>query len=242
MEFHAWHIDPDRRAHAARTTKIELAEPPPEAIDAIRRRLSNGAVKLAPAADVPAEWSQSAEREWITHRRECRQQVVWWGALAEYPGRHRATRIERDGRVHTYNGRPNMSAQVAAGIGRYIVDPDPSVIAARLIGDAADRFALAAIAPASAWLTGDFPPTDPLFTPFAVHDVLPYDLRRLRQYARERRWGPLEIKVRGVKLDPEEIRSNVKTSGEDPVTLLVARVQGRVTVVVARREANELPV
>jgi hypothetical protein len=131
---------------------------------------------------------------------------------------------------------------VAAAIGRYIVDPDPSVIAARLIGDAAHRFAMAAIAPASAWLTGDLPPTDPLFTPFAVQDVLPYDVRRLRRHARERRWGPLEIKVRGIKLDPEKVRRDVKTSGDDPVTLLVARVQGQVTVVVARREANEPPV
>jgi hypothetical protein len=234
----AWHIDPDRRATAARSTKIELAEPSPEVIEAMRQRSSNGAVKLAPAAEVPPTWADGAVREWITHRRECRQQVVWWGDLAEQPGLHRATRIDRDGRAHHYDGRPNLPANVAESIRRYVIDPDPSVIAAGLVGDVAGRHQLSAVAPRSAWLTGDSPPRDELLAVYEVHDVLPYDVRRLRRHARERNWGQLEIKVRGVKLDPEDVRGQLKTSGDVAVTLMVARVAGRVTVVVARPDAK----
>jgi hypothetical protein len=62
----AWHIDPDRRPEGRRTTRVELHEPGPEMIDRLLERVAAGAVKLAPAAELPARWSDVAELEWIS--------------------------------------------------------------------------------------------------------------------------------------------------------------------------------
>ena len=48
-----WHIDPDRRATGRRTTHVELHDPPAEVIDDLLAAAPAGAVKLAPAADIP---------------------------------------------------------------------------------------------------------------------------------------------------------------------------------------------
>ncbi len=83
--FAAWHIDPDRRPEGRRTTRVELHEPGPAAIDRLRAARAEGAVKLAPAATLPDAWCQEAELEWISRGCECRQLVCWFGTLGAMP-------------------------------------------------------------------------------------------------------------------------------------------------------------
>ena len=87
----AWHLDPDRRSEGRRTTRIEFHEPGPEIMERLLEACGNAAIKLAPAAEVPATWARAAELEWIGRGRQCRQLVAWFGRLAEHPGRRRAT-------------------------------------------------------------------------------------------------------------------------------------------------------
>ena len=91
--FTAWHIDPDRRSSGRRTTRVELHEPPPEVIERLLAVCPNGAVKLAPAAALPTGWSERAELEWFSSRRECRQLVAWFGNLASRPSQRQATML-----------------------------------------------------------------------------------------------------------------------------------------------------
>src|SRR5690606_37552124 len=86
-DFDAWHIDPDRRPSGKRTTNVELHEPPLEVLERMLADNPNGAIKLAPAAEVPLAWQESAECEWIGSRGECRQLIVWHGKLARDTGR-----------------------------------------------------------------------------------------------------------------------------------------------------------
>src|SRR5262245_20406852 len=66
----AWHCDPDRRVEGNRTTQIDLCEPPLEALDEMRTRNANAAIKLAPATEVPPHWWDVCEREWLGSRGE----------------------------------------------------------------------------------------------------------------------------------------------------------------------------
>ncbi len=93
----AWHMDPDRRSQGRRTTRIALYEPPPETIDALLAQNPHASIKLASAAEAPAEWIERAELEWISQARECRQCVGWFGCLAQHPGQRRATVLGRAG-------------------------------------------------------------------------------------------------------------------------------------------------
>ncbi len=243
-DFQAWHIDPDRRPHGRRTTRAEWHQPDAAAIQGMLQRLPDAAVKLAPAASMPEAWSQEAELEWIGRDRQCRQLVAWFGRFAERPGMCRATilfgstaglDLGRPLQSRTVLGTPASMLPVAPRIGRYVFDPDPAVLAARLTSTLAGSHGLAAVAAEIPYLTGDHPIADPALACFEVTDVLPLNRKRLRSLLQERGIGRLEIKKRGVPDDPEQLRRQLRLRGDEAAVLLVAPIDGAVTAIVARR-------
>lgn len=232
----AWHIDPDRRPQGRRTTRVALHEPGLEAIERLLQANPNGAVKLAPAADVPPPWTERAELEWLARDGECRQLVAWFGQLATQHGRRRATLLGRDGR-HTFCGRGGASAPTAVTLGRYVFEPDPAVLAAGLTGELAGACNLARLAPDVAYLTGDVAVANDLLAAFEVRAELPFDMRRVKALLRERGWGRLEVKKRGVDIDPEQVRKRLRVDGDEPITLLLSRRGHSVQAILARRLA-----
>jgi hypothetical protein len=234
-EFDAWHIDPDRRAHGGRTTHIEHYEPGPTAIDRLLQASPNGAVKLAPASDVPSAWASSAQREWITCRRECRQQVLWFGDLSLAPATHRATVIVADQPPATLAGEADLPFDAAGNLRRFVFVPDSAVIAAHLVGELATQFDLASIDGRTAWLTGDRHISNALWSTFEVLESHPFDRRRLRASLRARRVGHLEIKTRSINVNIEQLRRELASPGDDEATLLVTPLFERTTAIIARR-------
>lgn len=93
--YSAWHIDPDRRPQGRRTTRVELHEPGVPEIERLLAVNSSAAIKLAPAAELPASWSNTAELEWISRGGQCRQLTAWFGNLASAPGMSRATILKQ---------------------------------------------------------------------------------------------------------------------------------------------------
>ena len=47
------HVDPDRRAHGRRTTKLAYHEPAEEYLKSLIDQCEGGAIKLAPGTDIP---------------------------------------------------------------------------------------------------------------------------------------------------------------------------------------------
>jgi len=239
----AWHIDPDRRSRGRRTTRVEYYEPGPEQIDRLLERQPSAAVKLAPAAEVPQAWSPRAELEWIGRHRQCRQLVAWFGELAKHPGLRRATVLGKTSQeCRTFTGMPGEFPPIAAGVQRYVFEPDAAVLAANLAGALAAEHGLSALAPDVAYLTGDHPIADAALSAFEVDEVLPYDLKRLRALVRLRGIGRLEVKKRGVTDDPEKVRRQLKMPGDQSATLLLARAGRKTLAILARRLENARPV
>lgn len=222
----AWHVDPDRRVAAKRTTRIEASEPSLETLERWRELTPSFAAKLAPAAVLDDRWQAECELEWISRGGECRQQVAWSGALARDPGMRRATRVSGSSArptldTTTFVGQGETEAARASTPGEWIYEPDPAVLAAGLTGAIANDNALSQIG-AVAYLTGDRPVSQPLLTPFRVVEVLPLDRRKLHAWLCERSIGSLEIKVRGVRLDPAALQRELRTTGEESIVLLIA--------------------
>ncbi len=240
----AWHIDPDRRPTGRRTTSLDWSSPNLASLERMLAAAPNAAIKLAPAADVPAEWAQRCELEWISRDRECRQQVAWHGTLAQSPGLRRATIVPtsasrvvpRPGNIpRTLTGAPNERLIIAPQIDRYVFDPDPAVMAARLKGALAAEHNLSAIAAGPTYLTGPKPITDAALACFEVLDVLPLRTRSVADYLHERYIGRLEIKTRGVETDPQKLRRDLKLRGDESATLLLTSIGRRQLAIVARR-------
>jgi hypothetical protein len=233
----ALHIDPDRRPTGRRTTSLECCEPSLGTLESLIARVPNAAVKLAPATKVPADWLRRCELEWISRNRECRQLVAWHGALADSPGQHRATVLPADCGLapRAVTGAPNLPIPIARQIERYVFDVDAAVLAAHLKGVLAVEHALSALSDGPTYLTGPRRIDDPALACFEVTDVLPFEARKLGRHLSENLIGRLEIKKRGVAIDPEKLRRELKLRGDNTATLLVTRVANRITAIIANR-------
>jgi hypothetical protein len=233
----AWHIDPDRRDNRRRTSSLEACEPNLSTIERLLTRNPHAALKLAPATHVPLAWAERCELEWISRDGECRQLVAWHGELAQKPGQRLATILARQGdsTPHTVVGVPDQRVPIVRSPERFVFDVDAAVLAARLKGALAADYSLSALSSGATYLTGPRPVGNAALACFEVAEVMPLQTRKLAHYLRERAVGKLEIKKRGVDLTPEQLRRELKLRGDDAATLLICRVGGRPTAIVARR-------
>jgi hypothetical protein len=237
--FAAWHIDPDRRPAGNRTTALEWSSPSLDCFERLLASSSNAALKLAPAAEVPAIWTNHCELEWISRDRQCRQQVAWHGELAHETGRHRATVLSVGGSPQrSLSGLPGEPQKYADDVDQYLFEPDPAVLAARLTGALAAEHNLSAFSAGIAYLTGPNLLDDAALSCFAVEEILPLDLRKVAGRLQERKIGRLEIKKRGVDHDPEIVRKHLRLSGDNEATLFLTKLAGKHAAIVARRMGN----
>lgn len=230
----AVHIDPDRRPEQRRTTRLNQFAPSLDVLDRLRTSHQNLAVKIAPASDIPAAW-QDAEREWISRRGECRQQVAWFGDLARAPGLRRATRVDNKGYQTLVGAGDVQPVESVTHVGRRIHEPDPAVIAAGLVGELSVQTGWAPLDPRIAYLTGDALDAHPMAQSFEVIDTFAFELLRVRKAVHALGWGRLEIKLRGVPYRPESLRHQLRLQGSGSGSLLIARVGSGAVAILAQR-------
>lgn len=236
-----WHIDPDRRADGDRRTDPSGFSPGPETLVRLQQRSPFGAVKLAPATRPHGAWSQQAELEWISRGRQCRQLVAWQPGLTAVPGMRRATRVRASGdegpyRADSFLGDPRDEATIALSVGRYLSDADPAIHAAGLISSFAARLDLSILGPGGGYLTTDSAIDSPLAAWFEVIETLPLRERGVADFLRARGIGAVEIKKRGVDVDPEQFKHRLKLGGgSDEAVVLLTRIAQRRIGIIARR-------
>jgi hypothetical protein len=232
----AWHIDPDRRPQGNRTTALEWSSPSTDVIEKLLAASPNAALKLAPAAEMPQAWQSRCELEWISRDRECRQLVAWCGSLAVAPGERRATVVASDGSAsESFIGKSNAPAAFAPQLSRFLVEPDPAILAAHLGGAFAQQHSLSMVSAGIAYLTGPQPIKTPLAANFEIDEVMPLDLRKIGDELRRRRIGRLEIKKRGVEHNPTAVRKQLRLAGDQSATLFLTKLNGKHAAVLARR-------
>jgi SAM-dependent methyltransferase len=184
-------------------------------------------LKLGPALPhglLPA----AAEAEWVSHGGDVVEVGVWSGPGSE-PGR-RSALLWPDQRL--------VGAPVPLPVrppGAVVYEPDGAVIRAGGVGVLGERLGAGLLAEQIAYLTADALVETPFATAFVVEDVLAYDLKVLRRWVREAGVGRLEIKRRGLDLDPAELRRELRPRGPGPATLLVTRTRTGAVALVVRR-------
>lgn len=235
------HVDPDRRPQGKRTTQVSLHEPSEAFLTKLMESCAGGGIKLSPAAKFPPHWNEACELEWISHDGECKQLVVWFGSVAGSKARRLATMLTGDGTAHSFvvdaaaHESVDTKIRPASKIGNFLYEPDPAVIAARLVGALAHRHALSPTAAGVAYLTGDARVAEPALAAFEVVDVLPFDLKKLKAALRQRRIGRLEVKKRGFDVDPAILLRQLHCRGDEQATLILTPHAGRSVAIVSRR-------
>lgn len=219
-----WHIDPDRRGQGTRSIHLDYWEPATEALRDLIARNPDGAMKLAPATALPADFAPEAECEWIGQPRSCRQQIAWLGNLSRHPSMHTASVLGRNQGEQTVSitGWPDREVPTAAQLGNFVHEPHAAVLAARLTGALAENLGLQAVTRGVAYLTSDkLIDDDARLATFEVVAAMPFDIKQVKAALRERKMGRLEIKHRGLQLDPDLIRKRLHVPGDNRGCLII---------------------
>lgn len=190
-------------------------------------------LKLGPGFDrdlIPS----TAEAQWVSADGQVVELGLWFGALAR-PGVRRAALVLRGAETHELTAHADSEDAETGDLGDYLYEPDGAVIRARLIGDLARALDGRMVADGIAYITADTATATPFAAGFRILEQLPYAERDLKRALRERGIGALEIKKRGVEVDPAALRTRLGLSGDRSATLILTRIAGRHTALLAER-------
>lgn len=178
-------------------------------------------VKLGPGLDrelIPRE----AEAQWVSVDGQVVETGLWFGAVAR-PGVKRAALIVRSDEAHELTAPADAPDAETRELGEYLYEPDGAVIRARLIGDLARSLGAGMLSEQIAYLTSDRLVPTPFAHAFRVLAQLPAKEKELRRALAARDIGTLEIKKRGVDVDPAALRKRLKLRGGASATVFLTR-------------------
>jgi hypothetical protein len=220
--------DPARRNDHGRVWRVEDFAPPWSMVTHLLDRTRTAGVKLGPAlphALIP----DGVEAEWVEHRGETVEVALWAGPGA-CPGQ-RSALVMPGARLTASAAR----ALPVRDLGRYLYEPAGAVIRAGAIAELGIRLGAGLLHSQVAYLTSDQLCRTPFATAFEVRELLPFHLNVLRTWVRQAQVGVLEIKKRGVDVDPADLRRRLRLAGPNSATVVISRTPSRAIAVVVER-------
>lgn len=235
VQVDALFFDPARRDERGRRF-FSLAEyqPPLSLIDEWRKVVADTAVKISPGVDY-AELPQDAEVEFVSLDGEMKEGVLWYGRF--HSGVARRATLLPDGHTLTTADLPPEPIPSTAPKA-YLYEPNGAVIRAHLVQALAAQLGANQVDDAIAYLTGETAVVTPFARCFVVENWLPFQLKKLRHYLRERQVGSVTVKKRGSPLEPDKLQRQLRLSGpkENHRFLFLTHILGEPSVVVATEE------
>lgn len=205
--------DPARRADGRRITDpAKLMPPLPDLVDAYAGR--ELAIKCAPGIDY-SEWGGLVSV--VSLDGGVKEACLYTPGIAG-AGRE-AVVLRADG----FRDRVTSAGDDEVGVtapGRYIVEPDGAVVRAGLVRHFAAREGMWMLDEHIAFLTGEEIPAG--YSGFPFGEAVP--LRQLKAALKARKVGSVEILVRGVDVDPDQLRSKLKLKGPEHAAVVIARI------------------
>ena len=250
------YADPARRTgggangRSRRIVDPRAYAPPLDAVWALREAVPAVGLKVGPGI-AHEGLPDDAETQWVSVDGDVVEAGLWFGPLApDGPGRSALvlrTFTDEDGKEHPLSRtvRGDDDAPEVGAVGQYLYEPDGAVIRAGLVGQAAAELGGRLVDPTIAYVTTDSPadlpsarPAEPagaqapIATGYRVLDTMPFGLKRLKAYLRERGVGRVTIKKRGTAVVPEQLRKQLVLTGTEEATIVLTRVAGNQQVLV----------
>lgn len=227
-------LDPARRSQMTRLRDPADWSPSLELAFSRAREVDAGGVKLGPGID-RALIPDDCEAQWISSDHEVVELGVWFGAAASAGAGRSALVLGAHGAAELRAAADSDDVEPGE-LGEFLYEPDGAVIRARLIGDLARSLDGRMLHPTIAYLTADTAHETPFASRFRVRETLPFDPRALKRELAARGIGTLEIKKRGVDVDPAVLRRQLSLRGPESATLIVTRLGQRRVAILADRE------
>jgi len=234
-------VDPSRRTTSGRRLfDPRHGSPSLEFVLALAERLPAVGMKTAPGIPhhlVP----EGVEAQWVSVGGDVVEAALWFGLLAREGVRRSALVIPGGdggpGPVEIVDADDaSLSDRPAATgpVGSYLYEPDGAVIRSGLVAQVAATVSGHLIDPTIAYITSDQLVRTPLATPYAVEDSFGFQLKTLRTWLRDRNVGRITIKKRGTAVEPEQLRQQLRLSGDAEATIVLTRIAGRQSVLSVR--------
>lgn len=228
-------LDPARRTGRGRSWRIEDIRPSWAFVLEVLASGLPAVVKLGPG--VPREiLPDGVAVTWVGQGRDLVEATLWSGpARGELPGQTAVLVGAEPARASMLpGGEPPLEA---GPVEEFLAEPHPAVLRARALRAAAGVEAHVP-APGIGYLLADRPAASPWLTWFRVLEALPFTEKTLRGWVREHRIGALEIKVRGLDVDPAALRRRLHPKGRGRATLILTPTPGGARALVVERLAG----
>lgn len=223
----------DIRGRTKRVFSLDAISPSWHDVLGFADRVPATGAKLSPAfphAAVP----RGAEAQWSSWHGEVLECAVWWGPLAAVPGRTAAVcSAEATHVVTEADAAPALDAAPlpsVTSVGEWLYEPDRAVVRAGLTAalvaatdgaelDAGVGYVSSAVALDVAWARR-----------YRVVEAMPLSTKALARWLRDHGHDRVTIKKRGVTVDPDLLRRQLKMTGRgkggSEATVVVTRVRG----------------
>ncbi|MEZ4862488.1 MAG: class I SAM-dependent methyltransferase [Caldilineaceae bacterium] len=215
--------DPARRVDGRRIFRAEGLQPPLSMLLRLQAALPHVGVKVMPGIqddEIPAH----AGVEFISHAGICKEAVLWFGTLAQQ--RRWAT-------VETAAGWQHHEADEAEApplgpiiSGGYLHEPDPAVIRAGGFGVLCRALGGHLFDPQIAYIVAEQAYTHPLVQSFQIWEVHPFQLKLLNQRLQALAIQTVELKKRGMPIEPETLRPRLKLAKQGQAGVVILTRQG----------------
>ena len=219
--------DPGRRAGGRRLRRVNSYHPPLSLVLSWRSFVAGLAIKVSPAVRLEEVRDLGCEIEFVSLSGELKEAVLWFGALRR--GRRRATVLPSG---VTMEGEAEPASEIGP-LASFLIEPDPAVMRAGLVGQLGAEFGAHPIARDIAFLTTDEPPHSPFARTYRVVQAAPFRLKSLQMMLAERGVGRLTVKRRGSAVEPDDIARRLHLSGDREALGVLTRIADRQTMILA---------
>jgi hypothetical protein len=219
--------------------KLEAISPSWSTVQSIARSMRATGAKLSPSfphSAIPA----GAEAQWTSLAGEVLECAIWWGPLVGQVGRSalvigsegRSWTV-REGDAETHGGISPVVSSMAQ-IGAWLYEPDRAVIRAGLTGALTSAVDGLELDSGVGYVTSQRCVDVGYARRFTVVESMPLNVKALRAWLRDRDVGRVTIKKRGVTLDADALRHQLRLYGSVEMTLVLTRVQNHQVCLVVR--------
>jgi hypothetical protein len=235
----AW-LDPARRTRGVadiagrtrRTFRLEEISPSWEFVQQVAAAVPATGVKLSPGLDhaaIPA----GTEAQWTSWTGDVVECAIWWGPLVMTRGRTARVMGPDASPVLVTEAMADDVPPVArsmADVGLWLHDVDKAVIRAGLVGAATRATDGVESDEGTGYVltSRDLPLA--YTRRYAVREAMPFTVKTLRSWLRTHGVTGLTIKKRGIRLDDEQLRRDLrigtKAGSGEQATVVLTRVAG----------------
>jgi hypothetical protein len=221
-------FDPARRDdQGKRIYDVDHYQPPLSIVRAWNQ--ASVMVKLSPGVDLDQLKSYAGLVNFISVAGDLKEALL---SLGDGVRRKRATLL-RPGEHYLWEREVGFIPDTVITPPRgWLIEPDPAILRAGLVQDAAAKFDGSLLDDTIAYFTTDTKPESPWIRAWQILDWMPFNVKKLRAYLREHNVGNVTVKKRGSPVTPEVLIPQLKLNGSQSRTLVLTRFQRQPIVII----------